>query len=221
VKLVFYSGGSEDENCYLDREAFGLTGKCTPKITYIPACSYDGEMDFRRFVCHNRQFGTNRFLYFPIDIPYDEIMLREMLTSDIIHLSGGNTFYFLHHLRKTGLLDQLKYFVNRGGVLTGLSAGAILMTPSITAASYPEFDRDDNDEKVRNWRALGLVKFEFFPHYRNSRRYDQELCLQSKKTKLPIYALPDASGLIIEDDEMRILGKAWAFYQGQKTPLLR
>ena len=91
--------------------------------------------------------------------------------SDIVYLAGGNTYYFLDHLRRSGLLDELALFARRGGVVAGLSAGALILTPHIGLAGYPAFDRDENTVGLgrSGCRGLGLVGFEFFPHYRRSR----------------------------------------------------
>lgn len=221
MKLVFYSGGSGEQNRQLDRLCLDLTGKTYPKIAYIPACSFDAEIDFKDFVYQFALFDITQFIYFPIDIPFDQILMREVFKSDIIHLSGGNTYYFLYHLRRAGLIDELKRFVARGGVLTGLSAGAILMTPTIHTASFPDFDRDENTEGVRNLQSMGLVGFEVFPHYKNSKRYDEELMAYSKKRKNILYALPDGTGLVINGNSTTAVGKSYLFVDGIKRVLNR
>ena len=221
MKLVFYSGGHEEENIALDLAAIELTGKKRPSVTYIPSWSYDGELDFQDFVHHHEQYGIRKFVYFPVDHPFDESLLKAAMKSDIIHLSGGNTYYFLKYLRRSGMMKQLKDFVKKGGVLTGLSAGGIMMTPDIKTAGYPSFDKDDNEENVRSFKALNLVKFEFFPHYRNSKRYDRELLEESRKTKNPVYALPDGSGVVVDGKTIRFIGRAWSFFQGKKIPISR
>lgn len=219
MKLVLYSGGHEEENSHLDAEAIRLTKVENPRITYIPSCSYDSETDFIAFVQNYRKLGITKFIHFPIDVPFDQVLLGEAFKSDIIHLSGGNTYYFLKYLRKTKILNMLKKFVKGGGVLTGMSAGAILMTPDIKTAGYPSFDSDDNDEKVKNLKAMNIVPFEFFPHYRNSDRYDKELIIQSKKMACPIYAVPDYSGIVIEGNSLKFVGKSVCFYRGQKITI--
>jgi dipeptidase E len=218
MKLVFYGGGDEEDNVSLDDALMSLANK-KPQITYIPSCSYQAEVDFQDFVRQYRRFKTTKFVYFPIDIPFDSILKREAFKSDIIHLSGGNTFYFLRCLREAGLIQELKNFVRRGGILTGLSAGAIIMTPTIDTASFPEFDRDENDENLKNYKSMGLVNFEFFPHYRNSRRYDLELMAHSKKMNMPLYACPDGCGIVVDNDSISFIGKAYCFYQGKKMSI--
>jgi len=219
VKLVFYSGGDEKENHELDFECLKLIDSPSPTLTYIPSSSYDGENEFRDFVEHYRAFGVTRFLYFPVDVPQDKVLLSEVFGSDLIHLGGGNTYYFLKYLRLRGLLPFLREFALSGGVLSGLSAGAILMTPNIHTASYPHFDRDENEEQIKNFKAMNLVKFEFFPHYRNSSRYDKELLRASRKGLWPLFALPDGSGIVREEDKMTFIGRAWCFHNGVKTLL--
>lgn len=219
LKLVFYSGGDARDNTSLDKRLLKLVEKKSPRIAFIPSCSYDSEMYFQDFVSQYRKYGVKKFLHFPIDVPFDAIMLNEVLKSDIIHLSGGNTFYFLFHLRKAKLLSKLKDFVKRGGILTGLSAGGILMTPDIATAGFPDFDRDDNDEGIKNLKSLKLVDFDFFPHYRNSKRYDQELLSHSKKSKRPLYACPDGSGIILNRGSLEFVGKCYLFVGNKKIRL--
>ena len=93
------------------------------------------------------------------------------------------------------------------------------MTPNIQTAGFPNFDRDENDENIKNLSALNLVNFEFFPHYKNSRRYDSELLRYTQKTKIPLYAMPDGSGIVIDQSFLKFSGKAFCFFRGQKMPI--
>ena len=216
MKLVFYGGGREGHCSELDKAAIKMTDKKKPSITYIPSCSYWGETDFKDYVRGFQKYGIERFVLLEIDIPFDKTFLGTALQSDIIHLSGGNTYYFLKYLRKSRMLQQLKKFVQRGGVLTGLSAGGIIMTPNIESASYPSFERDINEENIKNLYSLNLVKFEFCPHYRSFPRFDREILKRSKKINHPIYASPDEKGLIINGQTITFVGQNYCFYNGQK-----
>src|SRR6218665_2187013 len=144
MKLVFYSGGVEQENRRLDKDFIQLIGKKNPVVTFIPSSSYLSEQELKSFVKHYSKYKITRFIHFPVDVPFDKILFQEVMRSDAIHMAGGNTFYFLNSLRKAKLLKDLRLFAQNGGVLTGLSAGAILMTENIEMAAYPEFDRDEN-----------------------------------------------------------------------------
>ena len=100
-----------------------------------------------------------------------------------------------------------------------MSAGAIILTPSIKSASYPQFDCDENVDNIKNFNSLGLVNFEFFPHYKNSERYNEELIYQSKNTSNPIYAARDGSGIIEKDEEIIFYGDIWEFNKKNKLIL--
>ena len=219
MKLVFYGGGSYEDNKDLNERCLSLMGKKNPLATYIPAYSYGAEDDFKEFIRAFRFYRVRRFLYFPVDQAFDRILLRAVLKSDMIHLSGGDTYYFLKHLKKSGVFHHLKVFVKRGGLLTGLSAGGIVMCPDITPAGYPEFDRDDNEEGLTNLVGMNLARFEFFPHYKNSPRYEEELLRQSKKTAFPLLGVPDYNGLVVDGHRMEFFGRVHCFLDGKKGRL--
>ncbi len=216
MKLVLYSGGDEKQNLHLDRTFVKLLSKKNPVITLIPSSSYLSEHEFKSFVKHYSKFRITRFIHFPVDVPFDKILFQEVMKSDAIHLGGGNTFYFLNSLRKAKLLPDLRKFVERGGVLTGLSAGAIMMTENIEMAAYPEFDRDENTVKITNLLALNLVDFLFFPHFKNSSRYDAFFKKYSRLKNKVIYACPDGAGIVVNGEELSFFGKVFAFSEGNK-----
>lgn len=216
MKLVFYSGGDDEDNETLDLALFEMVQKKNPSMTLIPSSSYLSEVEFREFVRHYSKYKVNRFIHFPVDVPFDQTLFKEVLKSDIIHLAGGNTFYFLKYLRQSKMLPQLKLFVERGGILTGLSAGAIMMTSDISMAGEPEFDRDENTVHLQNLKSMNLVDFFFFPHFRQSVRYDNAFKILSKKTDKIIYACPDGSGIVVNDNKITFVGKTYAFHQGKK-----
>jgi dipeptidase E len=216
MKIVFYSGGTEEENYFLNKRALRLTEKPDPKLTFIPSSTYDADVDYRYFVDEFSNLGISKFMLFNVDIPFTKTMLSEVLKSDLIFLGGGNTFYFLKHLRAAGMFNHLEKFLKKGGVLCGMSAGAICLTPHVHTASFPHFDRDENPFDMKNLNAGRFVNFEFFPHYKNSKRYESEMLHYSKKTNIPLFAVADGGGIVVEDEQISFVGKCFQFYQGKK-----
>jgi dipeptidase E len=219
IRLVFYSGGQETGNKILHEKLAHLAGHRARSFTYIPFSHENGEFYFNRIKQRYKKFGFRKFRYFA---PDSDFLVREMnaaLKSDVIYLAGGNTYYFLKHLRESGFLKRLKSFVKRGGVLAGLSAGAIIMTSDIRLAGYPLHMADDNEVKLKNLRSLGLVDFEFLPHYNNSKITSDAMIRYSKRTKRPVYACPDGSGIIVEGKAVHFFGETYLFYQGRKLRL--
>lgn len=219
MKLVFYSGGEYADNKTLNKKLLELTGVKKPQITFIPASSYFAAIDFEEFAFEFQKYRINKIINFPVDVEFSEVLKEEVLSSDIIFLGGGNTYYFLKRLKLSGMFEELKKFVKRGGVLAGLSAGGIIMTKNIKTAGFPEFDRDDNDENLRNLTALNLVDFDFFPHYRNSKRYDKELLNHSNNSDRVIHACSDGQGIIVNEANIEFIGKSFFFHKNHKKSL--
>jgi dipeptidase E len=216
MKLVLYSGYDE-ANAPIDQEAVRLTGKRRPRIVFIPSANHVPDFEYD-YVCENfGALGVKDIALFNIDRPYSVADAEKILkAADMIYLSGGNTFYFLKSIRRNHFDRMLMKFVLQGGVLAGLSAGAIIMTPSIATASYPKFDRDENAVGIRNLGALGLVPFEFFPHYDPEPEYARELRKQSKALKHPIYGVADGAGIVIDDHRLSFFGNVWGYLGGRQ-----
>lgn len=220
MKLVFFSGGDFRENRTLNQSLVKLSNEKSPRLTYIPSSSYQSGIEFREVVRQFSKFGLKRFIHFPIDVPFSDALFLEAFNADIVYLGGGNTYNFLKCLKQKKLMSDLKYYVKQGGVLAGVSAGAIIMSPNISAAGFPSFDKDINYVKLKNLNSLRLTSFEFFPHYKNSKRYDKELLAVSKNMKNPLYACPDGAGIIVEDHKISFVGKVVAFIHGKKFSML-
>jgi dipeptidase E len=142
-----------------------------------------------------------------VDERLDATTVKRAFESDVIYLAGGNTFYFLLHLRQSGLISKLKQFAKSGGVLAGLSAGALIMTPSIGLAGYPAWEADENDVGLRDLRALGLVGFEFFPHFERTPRMIRALARYSRAHSNSILTAEDGGGIVVNEKRTTLLGR--------------
>lgn len=221
MKLVLYSGGQQRSNQLLHQELSDLVGQSKKRksFTYIPYCHDYSQVYFNRAVKRYKRFGFKTFRYLNIDQPHLKKEVKEAFSSDVIYLAGGNTFYLLHHLRKSNLVQPLRQFAQKGGVIAGLSAGAILLTPSIFLAGYPSYNRDENEVGLINEKALGLVPFEFYPHYVNSKRDQRSMSLYSKRIDHPLYACADGSGIVINGTQTSFFGKTYLFQKGHSVRL--
>lgn len=88
----------------------------------------------------------------------------KLLNADVVLISGGNTFQLLSNLRKSGLDKVIVELSHKQDVtLAGFSAGALVLTPTITICNLPGFD--ENLFGINDLSGLGIVDFELFPHY--------------------------------------------------------
>ena len=63
-----------------------------------------------------------------------------------------------------GLDRAIKNFVKKDNfVLSGFSAGALVLTPNIKVCNLDKYDA--NKVGIEDYAAIGIVDFEVFPHY--------------------------------------------------------
>lgn len=91
-----------------------------------------------------------------------------------IWVTGGNTFYLWHHLRRTGLHELVRQRVLSEGVLyVGQSAGSIVAGRTIATAFWKGWDDPAAAGEEVDWEAQGSCDamnltpegVSFFPHY--------------------------------------------------------
>jgi dipeptidase E len=203
-RLVLHSDQIFPQSERMDRELLAMTGKPNPTFGYIPSTH---DADYRYF--HDRQeyylrYGINLGVYFELDQRYYPEILPALLACDAIHLSGGDTFYFLEWLRKRELLEPLIQYVEKGGILVGVSAGAILTTPDISTASLCG---DAPKDPQMDLTALRLVDFDFIPHLDKVPGGFKTVSDYSLSHHLPVYGCRDGDGIIINGEEMIRFGE--------------
>ena len=213
-----YSGGQSKSNHKLHNAVVDLAKQEKKsrklQLTYIPFCADNAHVFYERAIRRYRSHGIERFFCMPVDGPLTKHEIEVALESDVIYLAGGNTFYFLKHLRASGMLEKLKTFAKKGGVLAGLSAGALIMSPTTKLAADKSLGPDPNDVGIKDFKGMNLFGFEFSPHFHPTKKQITAHRTYSLKTPNPVFASEDGGGVIINGDDIRMCGKGMFFYQG-------
>ncbi len=210
-RLVLYSDQVLPETEKVDQELAALLGTSNPTIGFIPSSADPQRTYYEERRVYYARLGMTLSVYFELEA-YNPDRLEALLACDAIHLTGGNTYYFLHWLRKRDMLAPLRRYVARGGVLIGVSAGAILMTPDIATAALCG---DEPLEGETDLAALHLVDFAFVPHF-GGIPYDL-LALQaySRGRQVVVYACRDGDGVVVEDDQVKCIGDVTMIVNGE------
>lgn len=82
--------------------------------------------------------------------------------TDCIYISGGNTFYLLQELRKTGADELIKQHILTGKLYIGESAGAMITAPNIEYVCL--MDDPNEGKELTDFEALNVVDFSTVPH---------------------------------------------------------
>ena len=137
--------------------------------------------------------------------------IDRIFKSDVIYLSGGNTYYFLNNLKKRYFITRLRRYVENGGYIIGLSAGAIMMSKDISAAQFCGKDIVG----LSNLSSLDLVDFDFMPHWNRHSKYLDDLKKYSNNTGNTVYTCNDGDGIIIINNELQFYGDINMIKEGQ------
>lgn len=203
--LVLLSDLVFESNDKLDQKILRLFNREQSSIGYIPSCSDPERKYFEHTRRYYNQVGIDNIQYYDLDLEYEESTFGSIFECDAIHLSGGNTFYFLSLLQKRNVLGLLRSYVKSGGILIGVSAGSILTTPTIEIAGYGE-DADENEVGLNDMKALGLVDFEFAPHWDGSEDALNSLREYTRVNRTAVYVCQDGGGLVIDGESVELYG---------------
>lgn len=201
----------------MERHLTSTIGKEFVRMAYLPS-AHDKQ---RRYFIPKQEYYAG----FGIELCYIDIFDGHQAFSpdvlnefDAVHLSGGHTGHFLTALKARGLLKILKLFAQKGGVLSGVSAGAIMLTQRIRIASA--INALDRETPLKKDEALGLVDFEFFPHLdEQPETCVEELQNYANRWSTRIFACSDGSGVCVTDTKVTLFGDVRIFEPKTKGTL--
>ncbi|MBY6185715.1 Type 1 glutamine amidotransferase-like domain-containing protein [Marinobacter hydrocarbonoclasticus] len=178
-----------------------LRGVSRPSIGYIAS---EPDPQWRYFEPVReiyRQMGAKAVHYLELEAGYDPDVARQMMDCDLIHLCGGNTFRYLDGLQRRELLPELRAFAERGRALVGVSAGAMVLTPSIESA---HLCGDRNEVGLADTGAADVVPFQFVPHA--SVTSESEALELARRLSYPAVLCDDDSAILMQGNDILPMG---------------
>ena len=127
----------------------------------------------------------------------------EILEFDIYYVCGGNTFFILDQMRRSGMDKILSEAIDMGKLYIGVSAGSIIASKDIEIAGVGPLG-DPNDINLSNLEGLEKIPFYVHPHYSVSERKYIENFYKKKKT--PLVAITDSQAVYVEGDDIFLVG---------------
>ena len=140
---------------------------------------------------------------------FDEDDSGILLNFDVVEINGGNPFYLLNAIRKTGAEGLLKR-ISETKILIGISAGALILQKSISLVAG--FSPEMNDGVgLTDITALGLADIEMIPHYhRFIERFDnfeQRIANYEREKRCQVLRIDDGEGVIFTDNDHYVVSK--------------
>jgi dipeptidase E len=215
-KLVLYSDQIRGQSDALDDALMTLLAGTSHRVAFIPSESDRRRRYFVEAERHYAALGIRGIHHCDVDLEWDPAAMATAFSCDAIHLGSGDPAAFLGALRRRALLSPLRDFVARGGVLVGVSAGAMLMAKSIALAqAVSDEPRERAQKRAKSppradFGALGLVDFDFYPHFEpdSDGAADVEKALRdfSRTSGRVLYACTDSEGVVVNEGSVRLVG---------------
>lgn len=123
--------------------------------------------------------------------------------NDFIYVTGGNTFYLLQELKRTGADNIICDEVNSGKLYIGESAGAMIASPN---AEYAKgMDNIKKAPDLANCEALGLVDFYVVPHFTNSPfKKTAQRIFDTYSSVLNLIPISNSDAVLVSNNEVKI-----------------
>jgi dipeptidase E len=127
----------------------------------------------------------------------------ELDRTDLIWVTGGNTFYLRYLAKMSGLEKALPHYLARG-VYGGESAGAVLMGETLHGIEILD-DPKESPEVFHD--ALGIVDFSVIPHWQTAsyQKWLQDCYDEMKTYTREVVTLTDRQAIIIDGEERRLV----------------
>ena len=125
--------------------------------------------------------------------------------ADIIYFTGGNSFFLIDQLRKTGTDELLKKELAKGKLMIGESAGAIICAPTIQYIE--QMDEKPEDYSQEDDAGLDLIDFYVLPHYLTAPFKKVTEKIMTEFSDLNLCPINNRQGIVIDGEGSKVICK--------------
>lgn len=215
MKVFLCGGGAGEQTIEANKrlnEVIDHTKPCLYIPLALPAEIYDS--------CYEWITGELE----DVQLPYIEMVrsgaeLTKKNFSDysVVFIGGGNTYKLLKELKECGAFEQLRTYLEQGGVAFGGSAGAIIFGEDLESCNLD----DPNEVGLTDTAGMNVLQgVSLLCHFTSREKEEDE---RSKEYLLEIskhrrvLALPEEVTIFVNDDTIEVIGERpyYAFENGR------
>ena len=135
----------------------------------------------------------------------EEISIK-LKQNDYIYITGGNTFYLLQELKRTGTEKLIIEEINSGKLYIGESAGSMIVSPNIEYAKGLDDCKKAAD--LESFSALNIVDFYPLPHYTNFPfKKAVEKTIAKYESELTLCPISNSQAILVSETEIKVAEK--------------
>ena len=176
-------------------------------VTFIPTASIPEKVKF--YVDAGRKaLQKMGFMVDELDVSAasTEEIAQKLQANNYIYVSGGNTFFLLQELRRTGADALITEQIRLGKYYIGESAGSMIVAPDIDYAKAMDDCR--KAPALQGYAALHLVDFYPVPHHGNFPfKKAVEKIIANYGDLLQLYPISNAQAILVDGDILTKLEK--------------
>lgn len=226
-KIIAIGGGEigrpkEDGNGHypietkpIDKEILRLTSSKMATLLFIPTASNDAQSYFNTVKNHFLKIGfTSVNVLYLLDKSLTKAQIKEtILAHDAIYVGGGDTLRMMTVWRKLGVDKMLKQALDKGIVLSGLSAGSICW---FSQGSSDSRMLTSGSKKLIRVTGLGFIDAIHCPHYDIEPHRQLDIKKEMMNSAKVAICLDNCVALEVIGNEYRII-KSKATAKAHKT----
>lgn len=184
----------------IDQAIIELSGKTSPKLLFLPTASSDSEEYIAMVEEHfgkslNCSVSSLKILK---NNYTNDFIRKQILSSDIIYVGGGNTPFLVKTWKEQGVDRVLVEAYNQGIVLSGLSAGAMCWF------RFCNLNQITDKSDIVQMNGLNLLDFILCPH-RDSQTELYEQFKETLRDQSYGIALDDYAAVIFQENYYKVI----------------
>ena len=127
--------------------------------------------------------------------------LKDLSEYDVIYVCGGNTFKLMKFAKDMNFDKGIESLLKKDGAYIGVSAGNLIIGPSIKIAG--EIHPDVNEVGLTDFNGFNIVDLIVFPHY--SSEFEEEIKSFETKNNIKVERITNSQAILIKDGEKTLI----------------
>jgi len=190
----------------IKRKFLELVGKDPEEITvvFIPTAAYP-EVDKSHIKEKKKsllELGIDKIQEVDLKGKNKAELSKVLDNADVIWVGGGNTFFLLYWMRKSGFDKLLPRILAGGKVYVGVSAGSIVAGPSIEVANWEGYD-DPSVIELDSLEGLNLIDFHIFAHF--GPKWERLVSDNKQSLEEELICLSDEQAVVVKGNKREVI----------------
>lgn len=176
------------------------------KVVFIPTASKFEKVNFY-VKADKKALAKLGFIVEDVDVSITKpVEIREKIENcDYVFIEGGNTFYLLQELKRSGADEMILEHIQKNKMYIGASAGAMIVSKNIEYAKHM-----DNPacalELNGDYSSLGAINFCIVPHYQNVPfKKAADRIIQEYTNCLQLYPISNNQAIVVDGDKIETI----------------